>query len=72
MLGTGVAGLASIQTAVNMGAVVKAFDVRPTTKEQVEAMGGQFLKVSFFLISCSKKKHFFFHINFFSYFLSIL
>eukprot|EP00816_Leptocylindrus_hargravesii_P007386 CAMPEP_0196806692 /NCGR_PEP_ID=MMETSP1362-20130617/6603_1 /TAXON_ID=163516 /ORGANISM="Leptocylindrus danicus, Strain CCMP1856" /LENGTH=1058 /DNA_ID=CAMNT_0042180289 /DNA_START=27 /DNA_END=3203 /DNA_ORIENTATION=- len=47
VLGTGVAGLASIQTAVNMGAVVKAFDVRPTTKEQVEAMGGQFLKVDF-------------------------
>lgn len=45
VLGTGVAGLAAIQTAKNMGAVVRAFDVRPVTKEQVEAMGGQFLEV---------------------------
>ena len=41
------AGLAAIQTAKNMGAVVRAFDVRPVTKEQVEAMGGQFLEVNF-------------------------
>lgn len=45
VVGTGVAGLAAIQTAKNMGAIVKAFDVRPVTKEQVEAMGGQFLEV---------------------------
>jgi hypothetical protein len=30
-----------------MGAVVRAFDVRPVTKEQVEAMGGQFLEVPY-------------------------
>ena len=47
VLGTGVAGLAAIQTAKNMGAVVKAFDVRPVTKEQVEAMGATFLTVDF-------------------------
>jgi H+-translocating NAD(P) transhydrogenase len=47
VLGTGVAGLAAIQTAKNMGAVVRAFDVRPVTKEQVEAMGGQFLEVDY-------------------------
>lgn len=47
VLGAGVAGLAAIQTAKNMGAVVRAFDVRPITKEQVEAMGGQFLLVDF-------------------------
>lgn len=47
MIGTGVAGLAAVQTAKNMGAVVRAFDVRPVTKEQVEAMGGQFLEVNF-------------------------
>lgn len=47
VLGTGVAGLAAIQTAKNMGAVVRAFDVRPVTKEQVEAMGGHFLEVNF-------------------------
>ncbi len=47
VLGTGVAGLAAVQTAKNMGAIVRAFDVRPVTKEQVEAMGGQFLQVDF-------------------------
>ncbi len=47
VLGTGVAGLAAIQTAKNMGAIVRAFDVRPVTKEQVEAMGGQFLQVNY-------------------------
>ena len=30
-----------------MGAVVKAYDVRPAAKEQVESMGGTFLKVDF-------------------------
>ena len=47
VIGTGVAGLAAIQTAKNMGAIVRAFDVRPVTKEQVEAMGAQFLEVDF-------------------------
>jgi H+-translocating NAD(P) transhydrogenase len=47
VIGTGVAGLAAIQTAKNMGAVVRAFDVRPVTKEQVQAMGGQFLEVDY-------------------------
>ena len=45
VVGTGVAGLAAIQTAKNMGAIVRAFDVRPVTKEQVGAMGGHFLEV---------------------------
>lgn len=47
VIGTGVAGLAALQTAKNMGAVVRAFDVRPVTKEQVEAMGGSFLEVDY-------------------------
>ena len=47
VIGTGVAGLAAVQTAKNMGAAVRAFDVRPVTKEQVEAMGAQFLEVNF-------------------------
>lgn len=29
-----------------MGAIVRAFDVRPVTKEQVESMGAEFLQVS--------------------------
>lgn len=45
VLGAGVAGLAAIQTAKNLGAVVRAFDVRPVTKEQVESMGATFLEV---------------------------
>jgi H+-translocating NAD(P) transhydrogenase len=35
VLGGGVAGLAAIQTAKNMGAIVKAYDVRAAAKEQV-------------------------------------
>ena len=47
VLGGGVAGLAAVQTAKNMGAIVKCFDVRPAVKEQVESMGGSFLEVDF-------------------------
>ncbi|GAX18041.1 hypothetical protein FisN_25Hh015 [Fistulifera solaris] len=47
VLGAGVAGLAAIQTAKNMGAIVRAFDVRPVTKEQVESMGATFLEVDY-------------------------
>lgn len=43
VIGTGVAGLAAIQTAKNMGSVVRAFDVRPVTKEQVEGKLSKFL-----------------------------
>ena len=47
----GVAGLAAIQTAKNMGAIVRAFDVRAAAREQVESMGAEFLQVvSFFFI----------------------
>jgi NAD(P) transhydrogenase len=45
VLGAGVAGLAAIQTAKNMGAIVRGFDVRPICKEQVESMGATFLEV---------------------------
>merc|ERR1711871_318871 len=47
VIGTGVAGLAAIQTAKNMGAQVFGFDVRPVAKEQVEAMGAKYLEVDF-------------------------
>ncbi|MHB1064090.1 MAG: Re/Si-specific NAD(P)(+) transhydrogenase subunit alpha [Georgenia sp.] len=43
--GTGVAGLAAIGAAKNLGAIVRATDVRPETAEQVESMGGEFLHV---------------------------
>mmetsp|Transcript_14298 Transcript_14298/g.34531 ORF Transcript_14298/g.34531 Transcript_14298/m.34531 type:complete len:982 (-) Transcript_14298:487-3432(-) len=45
VLGAGVAGLAAVQTAKNMGAIVRAFDVRPVCREQVESMGATFLEV---------------------------
>lgn len=45
VLGGGVAGLAAVQAAKNMGAIVKAFDVRPAVKEQIESLGGEFLDV---------------------------
>jgi NAD(P) transhydrogenase subunit alpha len=47
VIGVGVAGLAAIGTAANMGAVVRAFDTRLETKEQVESMGGEFLVLDF-------------------------
>ena len=46
VVGAGVAGLAAIQTAKNLGAIVTAFDVRAAAAEQVESMGAQFLKVA--------------------------
>lgn len=46
VIGTGVAGLAAIQTAKNMCAIVRAFEV-PVTKEQVESMGAQLLRVPY-------------------------
>mmetsp|Transcript_22459 Transcript_22459/g.53723 ORF Transcript_22459/g.53723 Transcript_22459/m.53723 type:complete len:316 (+) Transcript_22459:139-1086(+) len=47
VVGAGVAGLAAIQTAKNMGAVVRAFDVRAAAREQVESFGAEFLQVRF-------------------------
>jgi NAD(P) transhydrogenase subunit alpha len=45
VLGIGVAGLQAIATARRLGALVKAYDVRPETKEQAESLGAQFLKL---------------------------
>ncbi len=45
ILGIGVAGLQAIGTARRLGAVVKAYDVRPETREQAESLGAQFIKL---------------------------
>jgi proton-translocating NAD(P)+ transhydrogenase subunit alpha len=45
ILGIGVAGLQAIGTAKRLGAVVKAYDVRPETREQAESLGAQFIKL---------------------------
>lgn len=43
--GAGVAGLAAIGAAGSLGAMVRAFDVRPEVAEQVESMGAEFLQI---------------------------
>ena len=47
IIGAGVAGLAAIGTANALGAIVKAFDTRLEVAEQIESMGGKFLKLDF-------------------------
>ncbi len=47
IIGAGVAGLAAIGTAQSMGAIVRAFDVRPEVAEQIESMGAEFLMLDF-------------------------
>ena len=46
VIGAGVAGLSAIATAKSMGAIVRAFDTRPATKEQCQSLGAEFLEVS--------------------------
>ena len=47
VIGAGVAGLAAIGTATSLGAIVRAFDVRPEVAEQIESMGAEFLMLQF-------------------------
>ena len=47
VIGAGVAGLAAIGTAASLGAIVRAFDVRPEVAEQIESMGAEFLMLEF-------------------------
>lgn len=45
VLGAGVAGLQAIATAKRLGAKVTAFDTRAVVAEQVESLGGKFLRI---------------------------
>src|SRR2546426_914090 len=45
VIGAGVAGLQAIATARRLGAVASAYDLRPTTKEQVQSLGGRFVEL---------------------------
>jgi NAD(P) transhydrogenase subunit alpha len=45
VIGAGVAGLQAIATAHRMGAVVKAYDIRPAVKEQVLSLGAKFVEL---------------------------
>jgi NAD(P) transhydrogenase subunit alpha len=47
VIGAGVAGLAAIGAAGSLGAIVRAFDTRLEVAEQIESMGGTFLKLEF-------------------------
>ena len=43
VIGAGVAGLQAIATAKRLGAIVKGYDVRNATKEQIESLGAKFI-----------------------------
>jgi len=45
VLGAGVAGLQAIGTARRLGAVVRAYDVRPAAKDEVKSLGAQFVEL---------------------------
>lgn len=45
IIGAGVAGLQAIATAKRLGARVDAFDTRPVVEEQVQSLGGKFVKI---------------------------
>ena len=45
--GAGVAGLAAIGTASNLGAIVRANDTRAEVADQVVSLGGEFVKVDY-------------------------
>src|SRR5690625_3018428 len=47
VIGAGVAGLAAIGTSKSLGSIVRAFDTRLEVAEQIESMGGEFLKLEF-------------------------
>lgn len=47
VVGAGVAGLSAIGAAQSLGAIVRAFDVRPEVSEQIESMGAEFLFLDF-------------------------
>ncbi len=46
VIGAGVAGLSAIVTARRMGAIVRGFDTRPATREQVQSLGAEFIEVT--------------------------
>jgi H+-translocating NAD(P) transhydrogenase subunit alpha len=46
VLGTGVAGLQAIGTAHRLGAVVSGYDVRPSSKTEVESLGATFIELT--------------------------
>ena len=46
VLGAGVAGLQAIGTARRLGAVVRAYDVRPAARDEVRSLGAQYVELA--------------------------
>ncbi len=46
VIGAGVAGLSSIGAARSLGAIVRAFDPRSATRDQVKSMGAEFMEIN--------------------------
>jgi NAD(P) transhydrogenase subunit alpha len=46
VLGAGVAGLQAIGTARRLGAIVSGYDVRPSSKQEVESLGATFIELT--------------------------
>jgi NAD(P) transhydrogenase subunit alpha len=46
VLGAGVAGLQAIGTAKRLGAIVRGYDVRPASREEVKSLGAQFVELT--------------------------
>jgi NAD(P) transhydrogenase subunit alpha len=46
IIGAGVAGLAALGAGKGLGAIVRAFDVRAASEDQVKSLGGEFLTVT--------------------------
>lgn len=45
VIGAGVAGLQAIATSKRLGAIVRAYDVRPAVREQCESLGAKFVEM---------------------------
>jgi len=45
VIGAGIVGLQAIATARRLGAVVKAYDVRPAVRQEVESLGARFVEI---------------------------
>jgi NAD(P) transhydrogenase subunit alpha len=45
VIGAGIVGLQAIATARRLGAIVKAYDVRPAVKQEVESLGARFVEI---------------------------
>ena len=52
VIGAGVAGLAAIGTATSLGAIVRAFDVRPEVAEQIELIAAEVGGAGKLLVFC--------------------